>query len=78
MFRKSSASTQMDMFSSPEMFLGKRAMKSYSDPKGWHNIFLIRLRPRLTRVYSPSCTKWEHGSSNGTGEDTGCHVHPQD
>lgn len=29
----------MDLFSSPEMFLGKRAKKSYSDPKGWHNIF---------------------------------------
>lgn len=29
----------MDLFSSPEMFLGKRAVKSYSDPKGWHNVF---------------------------------------
>lgn len=39
MFKKSSTTSQMDLFSSPEMFLGKRAMKSYSDPKGWHNIF---------------------------------------
>lgn len=39
MFRKSSATSQMDLFSSPEMFLGKRAMKSYSDPQGWHNVF---------------------------------------
>lgn len=39
MFKKSSTTQQMDLFSSPEMFLGKRAMKSYSDPKGWHNVF---------------------------------------
>lgn len=39
MFKKSSATSQMDLFSSPEMFLCKRAVKSYSDPKGWHNVF---------------------------------------
>lgn len=39
MFKKSGTTQPMDLFSSPEMFLGKRAMKSYSDPKGWHNIF---------------------------------------
>ena len=39
MFRKTATTSQMDMFSSPEMLLGKRALKSYSDPKGWHNVF---------------------------------------
>lgn len=47
MFRKSSTTSQMDLFSSPEMFLGKRAMKSYSDPKGWHNIFFDLVTSRI-------------------------------
>ena len=47
MFRKSSTTTQMDMFSSPEMFLGKRALKSYSDPKGWQNVFFDLVTSRI-------------------------------
>lgn len=47
MFKKSSTTTQMDLFSSPEMFLGKRAMKSYSDPKAWHNVFFDLVTSRI-------------------------------
>lgn len=39
MFKKTSSTSQMNLFSSPEGFLGKRALKSYSDPKSWHNQF---------------------------------------
>lgn len=39
MFKKTSSTFQMNMFTSPEGFLGKRALKSYSDPKSWHNQF---------------------------------------
>lgn len=47
MFKKSSTTSQMDLFSSPEMFLGKRANKTYSDPKGWHNVFFAEVTSRI-------------------------------
>lgn len=47
MFRKSGTESQMDLFPSPEMFLGKRANKSYADPKRWHNVFFKEVTSRI-------------------------------
>ena len=47
MFRKSGDAQQRDLFSSPEMFLGKRATKSYSDPGAWHNQFFSLVTSKI-------------------------------
>ncbi len=47
MFKKSGTTSQMDLFSSPEMFLGKRANKSYSDPGRWHNVFFDQVTSKI-------------------------------
>ena len=37
------------MFTSPEMFLGKRANKTYSDLKGWNNIVFNLVTSRIDK-----------------------------
>ena len=37
MFKKTDPNPQLDMFTSPTMQLGARALKKYTDPNAWHN-----------------------------------------
>lgn len=37
MFKKTNPNPQLDMFTSPTMQLGARALKKYTDPNAWHN-----------------------------------------
>lgn len=47
MFKKTDNTSQMNLFTSPESFLGKRALKSYSDKKAWHNQFFELVTSRI-------------------------------
>lgn len=47
MFRKTRQNAQLDLFSSPEMQLCKRAAKKYSDPLAWHNKFFEMITSRI-------------------------------
>ena len=39
MFKKTDPNPQLDMFTSPTMQLGARALKKYTDPNAWHNLY---------------------------------------
>ena len=47
MFKKTETTSQMDMFTSPEMYLCQRASKKYSDPKAWQNQFFRHLTSKV-------------------------------
>ena len=39
MFKKTEVNRQLNLFTTPENYLGTRAAKKYADPNAWHNIF---------------------------------------
>jgi hypothetical protein len=47
MFRASPESSQIDLFSSIEQFLRKRAQQKLNDPNAWHNVFLDQITKRI-------------------------------
>lgn len=47
MFKKTDTDHQLDLFSSPEMLLGKRALKTYTDSKAWHNVFFEHVTSKI-------------------------------
>lgn len=63
MFRKSETSSQLDMFTSPEMHLCKRASKKYNDPKAWQNQFYNLITSRIDE--SPFAVLFPEGKKSG-------------
>lgn len=54
MFKKTVIDPQLDMFDTPNMHLGERAYKKYSDPKAWHNQFYNLITSRINEeVFKP-------------------------
>ena len=47
MFRKTDATEQLDLFTSPSNVMGKRAVKKYTDPNSWHNQFFKLVTSRI-------------------------------
>ena len=63
MFRKSETSSQLDMFTSPEMHLCKRASKKYNDPKAWQNQFYNLITSKIDE--SPFEVLFPEGKKSG-------------
>ena len=63
MFQKSETSSQLDMFTSPEMHLCKRASKKYSDPKAWQNQFYSLITSKIDE--SPFEALFPEGKKSG-------------
>jgi hypothetical protein len=54
MFRKSAASQQLEIFSSPTNILSKKSLRYYSDGHSWHNIFCKEVLMRIDeKIFSP-------------------------
>lgn len=54
MFKKTVVNPQLDMFDTPNMHLGERAYKKYSDPKSWHNQFYSLITSRIDEeIFQP-------------------------
>ncbi|MDR3260670.1 MAG: transposase [Tannerella sp.] len=54
MFRKSSASQQLEIFSTPTNILLEKSLRYYSDGHSWHNIFCKEVLMRIDeKIFSP-------------------------
>ncbi len=47
MFKESDIHRQLDLFSTPETYLGSRASKKYLDPQAWHNMFYSHVTSKI-------------------------------
>lgn len=47
MFKKTDENRQLNIFSTPETYLGSRASKNYQDPNGWHNMSFRMVTSRI-------------------------------
>jgi hypothetical protein len=47
MYRRSSKSSQLDLFSSAHTFLKGKSLKVYEDPQNWHNQFRVQVTQRI-------------------------------
>ena len=67
MFKKSSSTSDLDLFSSPTSLLGKRAAKKYDDPKAWHNQFFKLVTSQISEeVFEPLYKDGNMGAPNAS------------
>lgn len=67
MFKKTSTTPQLDMFSDPSIQLGKRASKKYQDPKAWHNQFFSMVTSKIDEdIFKPLFKEGNMGAPNAS------------
>ena len=67
MFKKTSTTPQLDMFSDPSLQLGKRASKKYQDPKAWHNQFFSMVTSKIDEdIFKPLFKEGNMGAPNAS------------
>ena len=66
MFRHSNQHSQLNMLSTPDLFLTGASLKEYEDREGWHNQFYLQVTQRINEeVFRPLFCK-DNGAPNAS------------